>query len=83
MLKGLGILAGGIFIGAVGIEIVDATCPETMNRLRARIRGAARTLKDTFMEGYYNGLNPNACQGAEGSSPAPPANTSAAGAGRM
>ena len=58
MLKGLGILASGIFVGAVGMEIIHKKYPEgldklhvTMNELTAKVRGA-------FMDGYYSAVKP-------------------------
>ena len=56
MLKGLGILAGGIFIGAVGAEVVRKAWPgglDTFYAKAGRLTGAA---KEAFMEGYHGAL---------------------------
>ena len=56
MLKVLGILVGGIFIGAIGMEIVNSTRPEAMNRVYTKIRNLSKAAKEAFMKGYYSGL---------------------------
>ena len=58
MLKSLGILAAGIFVGAVGMEVVHQTCPEGLDRLYARIIETGRAAKTAFKEGYDGALNP-------------------------
>lgn len=58
MFKGLGILAGGIFIGAVGVEVVRKTCPGCLDRLYAKVGGLTGAAKEAFMEGYHGALGP-------------------------
>ena len=53
MLKGLGMLAGGIFIGAVGAEILRGSCPGGLDKLYAKISGLGSAAKVAFMEGYH------------------------------
>ncbi len=56
MVKGLGILAGGIFIGAVGAEIARKTCPGALARLRSKAGELKNTAKEAFIEGYHGAL---------------------------
>ena len=56
MLKSLGILAGGIFSGAVGAEIVRKACPNGLDGLYAKVRDLAATARDAFAEGYRNAV---------------------------
>lgn len=56
MLKGLGILAGGIFVGACGMEIIRKKYPEGLDNLYATINRATTKAKEAFMEGYYSAL---------------------------
>jgi len=56
MLKGVAILASGIFIGAAGMEIVRKKYPENLDKLYARINGAATKAKQAFVEGYHSAL---------------------------
>ena len=52
MLKGLGVLAGGIFIGAVGAEIMRKSCPGGLDKLYAKVSGLGSAAKEAFMDGY-------------------------------
>ncbi len=56
MLKSLGIVAGGIFIGAFGMEMIRKKYPEGLDKLYATINGVTAKAKKAFMEGYYNAL---------------------------
>ena len=60
MLKTLGILIGGIFVGAVGIEIVKKKYPETMGKICAKTREIVSEVKDAFSNGYHNATKPAA-----------------------
>jgi len=54
MLKTLGILIGGIFVGAVGIEIVKKKYPETMDKIYAKTHEVVSEIKEAFRNGYHN-----------------------------
>jgi len=58
MLKTLGILIGGIFVGAVGVEIVNKKCPEVINKIRAKTCGVASEVKEAFKNGYHSATKP-------------------------
>ncbi len=52
MLKGLGVLLGGVFIGAVGVEIVRKKCPDAREKVCTKVREVASDMKAAFMNGY-------------------------------
>jgi len=52
MLKSLGILAGGIFIGAVGMEVARRACPNGMDKFYGKIGEVTRAAREAFKEGY-------------------------------
>ena len=52
MIKSLGILIGGVFIGAVGVEIFRKKYPEALDKLYAKTCEAASGAKDAFKKGY-------------------------------
>ena len=52
MLKSLGILIGGVFIGAVSVEVVRRMCPDALDKLYARTREIASEAKEAFKNGY-------------------------------
>jgi len=52
MLKTLGILLGGVFVGAVGAEVVHRKCPDTLDKVRTRTRKAISDAKEAFRNGY-------------------------------
>ena len=54
MFKSLGILLGGIFIGAVGVEVVRRKYPEGLSRLSSSVWDAASKAKEAFVNGYKN-----------------------------
>jgi hypothetical protein len=56
MVKSLGILIGGIFVGAVGAEIIRKKNPEAMNRVYAKTREIASDVKEAFKKGYANAM---------------------------
>ena len=56
MLKGLGFLASGIFIGAVGMEIIRKKYPECLDKLYATVNRVTAKAQKAFMEGYYSAL---------------------------
>ena len=58
MLKSLGILIGGVFIGAVGVEIIHKKCPDILDKLCAKTCAMASEAKDAFKKGYTNAVQP-------------------------
>ncbi|MBN2593362.1 MAG: hypothetical protein JXA81_07640 [Sedimentisphaerales bacterium] len=58
MLKSLGILIGGVFIGAVSVEIVSKKYPDAVDKLRAKARRITSEAKDAFKNGYKNATHP-------------------------
>ena len=58
MLKSLGILLAGIFIGAVGAELIRRKCPDALDKLYAKTREAASGAKEAFNNGYQNATQP-------------------------
>ncbi len=58
MLKSLGILIGGVFIGAVGVEVVRKKYPESLDKLYAKTCEVASGAKEAFKKGYANAVQP-------------------------
>ena len=58
MIKSLGILIGGVFIGAVGVEVVRKKYPEALNKLYAKTCEAASGAKEAFKKGYASAVQP-------------------------
>lgn len=56
MLKSLGILMCGVFIGAVGSEIIYKKYPNTVNDMYAKARKMTSEMKDAFKNGYENAM---------------------------
>ncbi len=56
MIKSLGILIGGIFVGAVGAEILRKKCPETLDKLYTKTCEIKSELKEAFKKGYENAM---------------------------
>lgn len=56
MLKGLGIVAGGIFVGAIGAEIVRKACPDGLDKLYSKVGELTGAAKEAFLGGYHNAL---------------------------
>jgi len=54
MLKGLGILIGGVFVGAVSAEVVHKKYPDIMDKMRAKARQITSEAKEAFKNGYRN-----------------------------
>jgi len=52
MLKSLGILIGGVFVGAVSIEVVRRKYPDGLDKLYKKTREVASEVKDAFKNGY-------------------------------
>jgi len=58
MIKSLGILIGGVFVGAVGVEVVRKKYPETLGKLYAKTREMVSGAKEAFKKGYANAVGP-------------------------
>ncbi len=52
MIKSLGMMIGGIFVGAVAMEIFRRTYPTAMDKVYARTREMASGAKEAFQRGY-------------------------------
>jgi len=58
MLKTLGILIGGVFVGAVSVEVVRRKCPDALDTLYAKTSEVASEVKDAFKNGYEKASQP-------------------------
>ena len=58
MLKGLGILLSGIFVGAVGAEIIRKKCPDALDKLQSKTREVASGVSEAFKKGYDSATAP-------------------------
>lgn len=50
----LGILLGGMFVGAVGTEVLRRKYPDCMDKLCAKVKQATSAAKQAFKEGYQS-----------------------------
>ena len=58
MIKSLGILVGGIFVGAVGAEILRKKSPEILDKWCSKTCTIASGIKEAFKKGYENAMQP-------------------------
>ena len=58
MLKILGILLGGVFVGAVAMEVLRKKCPDTMDKLCTKTHEITSEVKDAFKNGYEKANQP-------------------------
>lgn len=58
MLKSLGILIGGVFIGAVSAEVISKKYPGTVDKLQTKARQMTSEAKEAFKNGYKNATQP-------------------------
>jgi hypothetical protein len=58
MIKSLGILIGGVFVGAVGAEIIHRKYPDALDKLRAKTRELTSGIREGFMNGYEGATRP-------------------------
>jgi len=58
MLKSLGILIGGIFVGAVAAEIIRKECPDALDKLQSKAREVGAGVKEAFKKGYDSATQP-------------------------
>jgi len=56
MVKSLGILIGGIFVGAVSAEIIRKKYPKAMNSVYAKTCEITSGVKEAFKKGYENAI---------------------------
>jgi len=60
MFKGIGIVLGGIFVGAVGVEVIRKKYPNAMDGIYAKTRKVASDAKQAFKNGYQGATQPKA-----------------------
>lgn len=58
MVKSLGILIGGVFVGAVCAEIIRKKHPKVMNDVYAKTCEITSGAKEAFKKGYANAMQP-------------------------
>jgi len=56
--KSLGVLIAGIFVGAVGMEILRKRCPDAVNKLYKRTQETVSGAKEAFKAGYQKVTQP-------------------------
>ncbi|MCJ7616230.1 MAG: hypothetical protein MUO43_06800 [Desulfobacterales bacterium] len=56
MVKSLGILIGGIFVGAVSAEIIRKNYPKSMNNVYTKACEITSGVKEAFKKGYVNAI---------------------------
>jgi hypothetical protein len=54
MLKSLGFVVGGMFAGAVVVEIIRKKCPEKLDKLYSTAGDIFDGMKEGFKEGYQS-----------------------------
>jgi hypothetical protein len=52
MLKSLGILVGGVFVGAVAAEVFRRKYPKALSKVSAKVRDVASQAEVAFKKGY-------------------------------
>lgn len=57
-MKSLGVLIGGIFVGAVGMEIIRRQYPDALNKLCKRTCEITSGIEESFKKGYKNAMRP-------------------------
>ena len=58
MFKSLGIMAGGIFVGALGMEMFRRKCPNALDTLCTKTSEVASSAVEAFKAGYQNVAQP-------------------------
>ena len=58
MVKSIGILLGGIFVGAVGAEIVRKKCPDVVDNVYNKTCEITVGVKEAFKKGYASVTQP-------------------------
>jgi len=54
MLRSLGLVLGGMFVGAVTMEIVHEKYPDSLDKLYSKMGTVASEIKGGFKEGYQS-----------------------------
>ena len=57
MLNGLGVVIGGIFLGAVGTEIVRRNFPGAIDTLYMKARRVTSGMDEAFKRGYQSAIS--------------------------
>ena len=60
MFKTLGVLLGGVFVGAIGMEIMRKKCPKKLDDAYSSINKFGTDMRDSFNEGYKSAVEPKA-----------------------
>ena len=60
MIKSLGILIGGVFIGAVSVEVFRKKYPKALDKLNSKTRDVVSGAKEAFKKGYANAVQASA-----------------------
>ncbi|MHC4396168.1 MAG: hypothetical protein ACYS1A_10990 [Planctomycetota bacterium] len=56
MIKTIGVVIGGIFIGAVGMEIIHRNFPKELKKFYKKTRRVTSSVKKAFKTGYQNAV---------------------------
>ena len=56
--KALGVMIAGVFVGAVGMEILRRTCPGAIDKLYGKVRETASGAAEAFKAGYEKVTRP-------------------------
>jgi len=51
-------LIGGVFVGAVGIEIIHRKYPDALDKMCTKTREMTSGIKEAFKNGYENATRP-------------------------
>jgi len=54
MTKTLAILLGGMFVGAVGIEVLRKKYPDCLEKFSAKVKQSTLAARQAFKEGYQS-----------------------------
>lgn len=57
-MKGLAVLIGGIFVGAVGMEVIHKKYPDAVDKLCTKTREIPSGIKEAFVQGYESATRP-------------------------
>jgi hypothetical protein len=63
MFKSLGVVLAGVFVGAVGMEVIHKKYPHAFDKLFARAREVASGATEAFRAGYENVARPQEAVG--------------------
>ncbi|HIJ66131.1 MAG TPA: hypothetical protein HPP77_09300 [Candidatus Hydrogenedentes bacterium] len=64
MFRTLGVVIGGMFVGAVAMEIIRKKYPESLDQLYAKASELGANIKEGFKEGFCGAAKPRAGAGA-------------------